>query len=112
MSRHEPPPTAPAPGRGCVTVRPEHEVSTRQRLPYFVGISEATAGTQGLSMHLVVIPPGGMAAPHRHRDFETAIYVLEGASKPDTVPGSRSPSSTWPGTSSTSRPICRIRHST
>jgi uncharacterized RmlC-like cupin family protein len=25
-----------------------------------------------------VIPPGGKAAPHRHRSFETGIYVLEG----------------------------------
>jgi len=90
MSSDEPPPTASAPaapGRGCVTVRPDHEVSTRQRLPYFIGISEATAGTQGLSMHLVVIPPGGMAAPHRHRDFETAIYVLEGRVETRYGPG-------------------------
>ena len=29
-------------------------------------------------MHLVVIPPGGTAAPHFHRDFETGIYLLEG----------------------------------
>lgn len=29
-------------------------------------------------MNLVVIPPGGVAEPHSHRGFETAIYVLEG----------------------------------
>jgi len=29
-------------------------------------------------MNLVVIPPGGAAAPHLHRGYETAIYVLEG----------------------------------
>ena len=61
-----------------VAVRPDREVLTRQRLPYFVGISGETAASRGLSMHLVVIPPGGMAAPHRHRGYETAIYVLEG----------------------------------
>jgi uncharacterized RmlC-like cupin family protein len=55
-----------------------HEALTRQRLPYFLGISAATAGSRGLSMHMVVIPPGGVAEPHRHQDFETAIYVLEG----------------------------------
>lgn len=61
-----------------VTVRPESETLTRQRLPYFVGISEATAGSTGISMNLVVIPPGGAAEPHFHRDYETAIYLLEG----------------------------------
>ena len=59
-------------------VRPEHEVLTRQRLPYFVGISGQTVGARGLSMHLVVIPPGAKADPHSHRGYETAIYVLEG----------------------------------
>ncbi|SAL12956.1 Cupin domain protein [Caballeronia terrestris] len=60
-----------------VTVRPDREIATRQRLPYFVGISEATAGARGLSMHLVVVPPGGHAEPHVHRGYETGIYVLE-----------------------------------
>lgn len=60
-------------------VRPEGEVLTRQQLPYFVGISGATVGASGLSMHLVVIPPGGRARPHVHVGYETGIYVLEGA---------------------------------
>lgn len=59
-------------------VRPDAEVMTRQRLPYFVGISGQTVGAQGLSMHLVVIPPGGRAEPHVHVGYETGIYVLEG----------------------------------
>jgi uncharacterized RmlC-like cupin family protein len=61
-----------------VTVRPDAETMTRQRLPYFVGISGKTAGTQGISMNLVVIPPGGRAEPHLHKDYETAIYILKG----------------------------------
>ncbi|MBL8526816.1 MAG: cupin domain-containing protein [Burkholderiales bacterium] len=77
----------PTPARECITVRPDREVMTRQRLPYFVGISGATAGTQGLSMHLVVIPPGAAASPHCHRDFETAIYVLEGRVETRYGPG-------------------------
>jgi uncharacterized RmlC-like cupin family protein len=76
-----------SPHRQCITVRPDRAVATRQQLPYFVGISGATAGTKGLSMHLVVIPPGGTAAPHRHRDFETAIYVLEGRVETRYGPG-------------------------
>jgi len=59
-------------------LRPEKEVMTRQRLPYFIGVSAATAGAKGLSMHMVVIPPGARAEPHMHEGYETAIYVLEG----------------------------------
>ena len=70
-----------------VTVRPDREEFTRQCLPYFLGISEATAGSKGLSMHMVVIPPGGVAAPHCHRDFETAIYLLEGQVETRYGPG-------------------------
>ncbi|KAI5913220.1 cupin domain-containing protein [Thauera sp. 2A1] len=70
-----------------VAVRPEREILTHQRLPYFVGISGETAGSRGLSMHMVVIPPGGVAAPHRHRGYETAIYVLEGRVETRYGPG-------------------------
>jgi uncharacterized RmlC-like cupin family protein len=59
-------------------IRPLREVTTRQKLPYFVGISAQTVGAAGLSMHLVVIPPGARAEPHAHRGYETGIYVLEG----------------------------------
>jgi uncharacterized RmlC-like cupin family protein len=61
-----------------VTVRPESQVLTKQGLPYFLGITGKTSGARGLSMSLVVIPPGGSAIPHFHRGFETAIYILEG----------------------------------
>lgn len=59
-------------------LRPDREVMTRQRLPYFVGISGDTVGASGLSMHIVVIPPGARAEPHVHVGYETGIYVLEG----------------------------------
>ena len=68
---------SPAPNQ-VVAIRPEHEVMTLQRLPYFVGISGSTVGSQGLSMHLVVIPPGAKADPQIHVGYETGIYVLEG----------------------------------
>ncbi|MEB3174875.1 MAG: cupin domain-containing protein [Cyanobacteriota bacterium] len=61
-----------------ITVRPAETVDTIQRLPNFVGISEQTAGARGLSMNLVVIPPGAKAEPHYHDGYETAIYLLEG----------------------------------
>jgi uncharacterized RmlC-like cupin family protein len=61
-----------------VTIRPSADMMTRQQLPYFVGIAGSTAGATGLSMNLVVIPPGGAAKPHIHRGYETAIYLLKG----------------------------------
>jgi uncharacterized RmlC-like cupin family protein len=59
-------------------VRPDAEVMTRQRLPYFIGVSGQTTAATGLSMHLIAIPPGGRSEPHLHVGYETAIYVLEG----------------------------------
>lgn len=59
-------------------IRPQQAVATLQRLPYFVGISGQTVGAAGLSMHLVVIPPGARSQPHVHLGYETGIYVLEG----------------------------------
>ena len=74
-------------GTDVVTVRPERGVVTRQRLPYFIGISAATAGAKGICMHMVVIPPGAAAAPHRHVGYETALYVLEGRVETRYGPG-------------------------
>lgn len=70
-----------------VTVRPDQEVMSRQRLPYFVGISEDSAGASGISMNLIVIPPGGAADAHLHRGYETAIYLLEGRVRTFYGPG-------------------------
>lgn len=84
MSVEESPPAAaagrhsPAGAAGVVTVRPAEGMMTKQRIPYFVGISGQTAGSHGLCLNLIVIPPGGAAEPHIHRGYETAIYLLEG----------------------------------
>ncbi|MGE5169689.1 MAG: cupin domain-containing protein [Rudaea sp.] len=66
------------PPRKVRSVIPDQQVMTLQRLPYFVGISGSTVDATGLSMHLVVIPPGARAEPHVHVGYETGIYVLEG----------------------------------
>ena len=68
---------APQP-QEVMPVRPDREIMTRQRLPYFIGISGNTVHASGLSMHLVVIPPGARAEPHIHVGYDTGIYVLEG----------------------------------
>ena len=70
--------TLPEYGTEIVTVRASQKVLTKQQLPYFLGISNRSAGAKQLSMNLVVIPPGAKAEPHFHKDFETGIYVLQG----------------------------------
>ncbi|RME34383.1 MAG: cupin domain-containing protein [Gammaproteobacteria bacterium] len=60
------------------TVRPESSRKGVQGLPCFVGISAQTAGSEGISLSLVEIPPGAVSEPHVHDGYETAIYLLEG----------------------------------
>ncbi len=72
-----------------VTVRPSAEIMSRQQLPYFIGISEATAAAKGISMNLVVIPPGAAAKPHIHLGYESAIYLLQGRVETRYGPGLR-----------------------
>lgn len=61
-----------------ITVRPAVTTDTLQKLPNYVGISEVTAGSKGISMNMVVIPAGAKAEPHFHKGYETAIYMLKG----------------------------------
>lgn len=71
------PPVNTSAGR-VVIVRPDQQLDSKQRLPYFAGISAVTAGAAAISMNLIVIPPGGAAEPHIHQGYETAIYLLQG----------------------------------
>jgi len=50
----------------------------KQGISFFSGVSLQTAGSAGLCMHMLEIPPGGRAKSHRHENHETAIYVLSG----------------------------------
>ena len=65
-------------GDEIITVRPQEATETLQKLPYFIGISEQTAGSKGLSLSFIVIPPGAVSEAHEHDGYESAIYVLEG----------------------------------
>ncbi len=71
--------TLTRPATGVVVVRPDRQVMGRQALPYFVGISAASAGATAISMNLVIVPPEGAAEPHAHRGFESAIYMMSGS---------------------------------
>jgi uncharacterized RmlC-like cupin family protein len=80
--------TAGTPGSGgIVVVSAPEQIVSKQRLPQFVGISGETAGAEGLSMNLVVIPPGAAAEPHTHAGYESAVYLLEGRVETRYGPG-------------------------
>ncbi len=64
--------------KGLVVVHSQEKLMSRQKLPFFVGISGATAGATGISMNMIVSPPGGAADPHLHEGYETAIYIVKG----------------------------------
>ncbi|WP_255105951.1 MULTISPECIES: cupin domain-containing protein [unclassified Synechococcus] len=63
---------------GIITVRPAKQHDSRQGLGRFVGISGANSGARTLSLNRIVIPAGAKARAHRHRNYETAIYLLQG----------------------------------
>jgi len=62
----------------CVVIRPDSTYDGKQGFSYFTGISRETAGSTGICMHMLTIPPGGRAKPHYHEHHETAIYVISG----------------------------------
>jgi len=64
--------------RICQVFRPSESYSGKQGLEYFSGISAENAGSAGICMHLLTIPPGQRAKAHLHADHETAIYILSG----------------------------------
>ena len=61
-----------------ITVTSPDAILSKQKLKQFVGISSDTAGATGLSMNLIIIPPGGTAEAHFHNDFESAVYLVRG----------------------------------
>jgi len=83
----DPEPSAPTGTQAVTLIKTPPEILTRQKLPNFVGISAETAGSKGLSMNLVLIPPGAAAEPHFHKGFESAIYVLQGRVETRYGPG-------------------------
>jgi uncharacterized RmlC-like cupin family protein len=62
----------------CRAIQGDTTYRGKQGLDYFAGISAESAGSTGLCMHMVMIPPGARANTHLHERHETAIYVLSG----------------------------------
>jgi uncharacterized RmlC-like cupin family protein len=65
----------------CQIFRAADTYAGKQGFDYLTGISAETAGSRGLCMHLLTIPPGQRARAHLHENHETAIYVLSGVSQ-------------------------------
>ncbi|MFN0074635.1 MAG: cupin domain-containing protein [Chloroflexota bacterium] len=61
-----------------VLIHPTDQTVSKQGIPGFMGVSGKTAGSQGISLKVIVIPPGGKATPHSHVGYETAIYMVAG----------------------------------
>lgn len=70
-----------APKATCVLIRGDKTYGGKQGLTYFAGISSESAGSRGICMHLLTIPPGGRAKAHLHENHESTIYVLSGESE-------------------------------
>ena len=67
--------------KSCKLIRPGESFEGKQGLSYFEGVSAESAGSEGLCMHLVTIPPGASARPHYHEAHDSVIFVLEGYSE-------------------------------
>jgi uncharacterized RmlC-like cupin family protein len=63
---------------GCRLIRGGGAYRGKQGLEYFEGVSAESAGSTGLCLHRLVIPPGGRAEPHLHEAHESAVFVLSG----------------------------------
>lgn len=50
----------------------------QQGFDYVKGLTGVRVGAKGLSMTVVLLPPGVRAKTHLHRGIETAVYVIEG----------------------------------
>lgn len=70
--------TAASTPRTCKIIRPSEHYEGRQGLDYFMGVSAESAGSQGLCMHLLRLPPGGRAKAHLHANHESAVYLISG----------------------------------
>jgi len=63
----------------CKVIRGGAAFHGKQGMDYFAGVSAESAGSSGICMHMLVLPPGGKAKPHYHESHETAIFQIEGS---------------------------------
>ncbi len=65
--------------KACKVIRGGAGFHGKQGMDYFAGVSAESAESDGICMHMLVLPPGGKAKPHYHEAHETAIFQLEGS---------------------------------
>jgi uncharacterized RmlC-like cupin family protein len=63
---------------GCVVIRSGETYDGKQGVSLGAGVSQMSAGSRALCMHVLTIPPGTRGTPHLHDGHETAIYIAEG----------------------------------
>ena len=63
---------------GCRVIAGGAAYEGKQGLTYLTGLTGATAGSRGVCLNVVTLPPGRRAKTHLHRGIETAVLVLEG----------------------------------
>jgi len=64
--------------RPCIRIARNAQYHGKQGLDYFAGVSAESAGSRGLCLHMVTIPPLARAKPHLHESHESAVYVVSG----------------------------------
>jgi uncharacterized RmlC-like cupin family protein len=62
----------------CVVISKAQQYRSKQNLDTFEGVSTQSAGSKGLCLHAITIPPGGRAKPHLHENHESSVYVVSG----------------------------------
>ena len=62
----------------CRVIRPGAGYEGKQGVGYGAGVSAESAGSTGLCLHSLVIPPGGRGQAHLHEHHESAIHVVSG----------------------------------
>jgi len=73
-----PPPDTPLKRGECVRLKAGEPFVGKQGFTYAPAISAESAGSTGLHMQLLNIPPGARAKAHKHESHETAIYAISG----------------------------------
>jgi uncharacterized RmlC-like cupin family protein len=81
------PPSVDGPGDGCVVIRSDDTYDGKQGVTLSTGISRTSAGSLGLCMHIVTLPPGRRGSPHVHDGHESAIWIAAGEAEVWHGPG-------------------------
>ena len=62
----------------CRVLRDKGTFMAKTGLPYRFGLTQESVGAQGLSMHVISIPPGERARAHMHAGHESMLFVISG----------------------------------